>query len=294
MTFLDKSLVSLIAFCVLSCGPMIKPMVYRVGDQTAVVAASLPGTPEEIKTIVGHSHLRTQAIAPKNFGFLPQEHFEKDNLAFQDPSGDRRNNPEMERYLALSPELRKDDLYLDNMGDFFWKSEYHVLGIAVPFTCSFVLHLEPDGPERTRVDVLEFQPRIKVGWEFASHAFAHGPPGFVDSYRIVPPTTRDRVELLEQIQSTIPADPNDRAALLERIQHSPPRTEADDIPPAVNAGVKLCKAKIGELSDHSESPESISGWGKQFKACMKKQGFDVVPVTPDGKRWMLDNWEDLD
>ncbi len=124
----------------------------------------------------------------------------KDDASARDPSADNLNNPEVERYLALPSERRREDIFLENLGASFWISEYVVDGKPAPFSCSFILHLEPDGDQRTRVVVLEYQPRVDVGSkiDLTHHGFV-----LVPDLQIVPPTTRDRVEVLERVQNVI-------------------------------------------------------------------------------------------
>jgi hypothetical protein len=66
------------------------------------------------------------------------------------------------------------------------------------FDCSFIVHLQEDGPGKTRVEVLEFNPRVRFG---VIPGIGHGGvPGLVPNTRLVPPTTSDRVEMLGRIQ----------------------------------------------------------------------------------------------
>ena len=117
-----------------------------------------------------------------------------------------RDDPAMARYLALPPERRKDDLFLYHPLDVFWPSEYRAGGRPAPFTCHFILHLEPDGPGRTRLEVLEFAPLVNAGRKLAPEAHGVG-LGRVDDLRPVPPTTRDRIELLERIRGAVERPP---------------------------------------------------------------------------------------
>lgn len=113
-----------------------------------------------------------------------------------------RDDPAMTRYLSLPAERRKDDLFLYHSLDVFWPSEYWVGGKPAPFTCHFVLHLEPDGPGRTKLEVLEYEPLAYAGRKLApeAHGIGFGPK---DDLRRVAPTTRDRVELLERIRQAV-------------------------------------------------------------------------------------------
>lgn len=109
-----------------------------------------------------------------------------------------KDDPAMDRYLRLPSEARKHDVYLFGGGN-LWYSEYTAKGEPLPFNCNFIIHLQEDGPGRTRVEVLEFQPRVLFGKRFE---IGHGGAiGFVTDAVLVPPTTRDRVEMLERIQT---------------------------------------------------------------------------------------------
>src|SRR5205823_2033208 len=107
-----------------------------------------------------------------------------------------KDDPAMDRYLRLPPEARSNDLELGGGAE--WYSEYTANGKPVPFSCGFIIHLQELGPEQTRVEVLEVDPRIRFGETFV---VGHGEAGFVPDSKLVPPTTRDRVEMLERIQT---------------------------------------------------------------------------------------------
>jgi hypothetical protein len=108
-----------------------------------------------------------------------------------------RDDPAMERYLHLSSDARKNDISLINVGS-EWFSEYTANSKPVPFTCGFIIHLQEDGPAQTRVEVLEYDPRVRFGKVFV---VGHAEAGFVRDAKLVPPTTRDRVEMLVRIQT---------------------------------------------------------------------------------------------
>lgn len=112
------------------------------------------------------------------------------------------DDPAMDRYLALDPSRRADDLYLYQPVARRWTSEYRTRGEPVEFSCQFVLHLEPVGEDRTRIEVIEFQPQVWAGkkWAFTAHGVGFGK---VSDIRRVPPTTRDRVKLLERITAAL-------------------------------------------------------------------------------------------
>ena len=94
----NGNLILLGAICVLSCGAKVERIE---GVENAVVAASLPASVAEVQAIL-RSSLTKEGVA-KDFIFSPADklYLWKDNLSVEDPSGDNRNNPEMEQYLAL-------------------------------------------------------------------------------------------------------------------------------------------------------------------------------------------------
>ncbi|HEV2844276.1 MAG TPA: hypothetical protein VG477_05475, partial [Thermoanaerobaculia bacterium] len=132
---------------------------------------------------------------PPGYGFIP---LPEDALIRANTVDD----PAIRRYLELPLERRKHDLFLYRPLDVFWFSEYQVRGKPAPFTCHFILHLEPDGPGRTRLEVLEYRPMVKAGRKFGLVPHSVG-PGSMSDLRLVPPTTRDRVELLERIRKAL-------------------------------------------------------------------------------------------
>jgi hypothetical protein len=109
-------------------------------------------------------------------------------------------DPELRAYVALPASARSKDVYLVEVtGDYYWLSEYRYGGRAVPFRCAFIVHLEPAGAGRTRVEVLEYLPEVwageKLGW--SGHG---GPiPGFYHDIRVVAPTTMDRAAILREL-----------------------------------------------------------------------------------------------
>lgn len=108
-----------------------------------------------------------------------------------------KDDPAMDRYLRLPSEARKDDVYLFGGGT-HWYSEYAANDKPVPFNCNFIVHLQEDGPGQTRVEVLEFNPRVRFGKVLRR---VHVGFGYVVNTILVSPTTRDRVEMLERIQT---------------------------------------------------------------------------------------------
>jgi len=105
-------------------------------------------------------------------------------------------NKELKDYLALPVTQRQDDVYLKNLDDTYWSSEYFSKGEPVKFQCAFLIHLEPQGDGKTKIEVLEHQPIVNLG-----KAYMFGRHGWDYYYDIRPvePTVSDRAELLKQI-----------------------------------------------------------------------------------------------
>lgn len=113
-----------------------------------------------------------------------------------------RRDPDLRRYSALPNEARSRDLYLyEPSGDYYWYSEFSVGGKPVKFHCAFIIHLEARGASRTRIEVLEYLPMVWTGEVF--DLLGHAGPGFYHDIREVPPTARDRTELLELIKLSV-------------------------------------------------------------------------------------------
>jgi hypothetical protein len=114
-------------------------------------------------------------------------------------------DPALQRYCALASGAKKRDFYLyEPSGDFYWRSEYFCDGAPAKFRCAFIIHLEPFGPGRTQVQVIEYLPIIWVGSAWCM--LGHSGPGFYYDIRFdLEPTAIDRAELLELIQKAVSA-----------------------------------------------------------------------------------------
>jgi hypothetical protein len=125
-----------------------------------------------------------------------------------------RYDPALRGYSAMDVGAKKRDFYLyEPSGDFYWPSEYFCDGAPAKFRCAFIIHLEPLGPDRTRVQVIEYLPMIWVGQ--AWYTLGHSGPGFYDDIRFdLEPTRIDRTELLELIEQAVaaPAGPGKTTA----------------------------------------------------------------------------------
>jgi hypothetical protein len=109
-------------------------------------------------------------------------------------------NPPLRRYLAIDPGRRNQDLLLYRSAEHYWPSIYFDRGNAVPFGCSFLLHLEPAGSGATRVTAFEYQPVVRAGSRFG---IGHGDIGRYATIRPVAPTAHDVQALLAFIAASV-------------------------------------------------------------------------------------------
>ncbi len=111
---------------------------------------------------------------------------------------------ELRTYAALPASARRLDFYLSEpTGDYYWPSEYSYRAQPAQFRASFIVHLEPQQPAGTKIEVLEYGPTIWVGEKFGWSAHTGPVPGFFHDIRVVAPTTADRKEVLKKIQQAV-------------------------------------------------------------------------------------------
>jgi len=105
-----------------------------------------------------------------------------------------RDNPALERYSRLEKEARELDFYVRApFKD--WPSEYLVDDERARFNTDFLIHLSPIDDETTRIEVIEYSPKVTLGRDFRLCG-RHLVPHFTRDRRPVPPTTKDREEML--------------------------------------------------------------------------------------------------
>lgn len=109
----------------------------------------------------------------------------------------------LQGYSAMDAGAKRHDFYLyEPSGDHYWHSEYFCDSEPAKFRCAFIIHLEPLGPDQTRVQVIEYLPMIWVGRAWST--LGHSGPGFYDDIRFgLEPTKIDRVELLTVIKEAV-------------------------------------------------------------------------------------------
>jgi hypothetical protein len=113
---------------------------------------------------------------------------------------DRGADDFVKRYVQIPAELRNQDLYLyEPSGDYFWDSEYFYKDQPAKFRCSFLIHIEPAGDAKTKLEIFEYQPTIWAGEYFGMSA--HGVlPTMLHDIRPAQATTTDRQEVLLMIE----------------------------------------------------------------------------------------------
>jgi len=111
-----------------------------------------------------------------------------------------RDNAALQRYAALPLEKRAQDIYLWSPDLPYWYSEYTYDEKPLLFHSFFIVHLAAVDASHTRVEIVEHQPRVKMGEGL--NVDAHGVVGHFH-IREVAPTTGDREFLLSCLEQFI-------------------------------------------------------------------------------------------
>ena len=109
----------------------------------------------------------------------------------------KAGNLALARYAENDDEVWKRDFFIRTPYG-YWYSEYAKGGKPLPFRTDFLIHLEPIDEYSTRVGVIEYGPRIKVGTSVRLCG-RHLAPETSDDTQPVAPTTRDRREMLDLV-----------------------------------------------------------------------------------------------
>lgn len=109
-------------------------------------------------------------------------------------------NKHLTDYVRLTEEDRKYDVYLCYFGTEYWYSEYYWDNKPAKFQCNFIVHLEPDGNNRTKIRIYQYQPQVWVGTKFG---WQHYGLGSSNDTRWVEPTVQDSLELLALIREKL-------------------------------------------------------------------------------------------
>jgi hypothetical protein len=207
---------------VIAAYPRFKKIEKR-GPAPQSVATVLPGDLDAVATSIGDTFNNwREFIGPNRIGSYqnrfppdsPWSHFflfhKNDPQYPLFPSDDeilldRGVDSFVKRYVSIPPQLRGQDLYLDEpSGDYYWKSEYFYKGQPAKFRCSFLIHLEPAEASGTKVEIFEYQPTIWVGEYFGFSA--HAPlPTTLHDIRPAEETSSDRKAILRIIQGAPPS-----------------------------------------------------------------------------------------
>jgi hypothetical protein len=107
------------------------------------------------------------------------------------------DNAALQRYAALPPEARAQDVYLWSPDVPYWHSEYTLHGKPLPFRTYFIMHLTPVDESHTTVEVIEDQPVVRMGQKLSVDE--HGTVHHFD-VREVEPTTSDREFLVSCVR----------------------------------------------------------------------------------------------
>jgi hypothetical protein len=105
----------------------------------------------------------------------------------------------LDPYKGISAAQRDQDLLIEEpTGDLYWRSEYETATGPAKFRCGFIIHFEQQRPLSTEVQVYEKVPEVWVGerWDFLREGIGFGR---VHDIRMVEPTVKDRVDLLNTL-----------------------------------------------------------------------------------------------
>jgi hypothetical protein len=223
-----RKLAALAAIALMLAGAtlVIYPWTKRIERRSAVPAFSdsaiVPNGVEQVAAAIietfndGH---RLGFSSPRKFSAADKFHYfflwNRADQIFPDDlqvSLHTRYDPALRRYSAMDPGAKKRDFYLyEPTGDHYWYSEYFCDGAPAKFRCAFIIHLEPLGPDRTRVQVLEYLQMIWVGQAWST--LGHSGPGFYDDIRFdLEPTMIDRAELRALVERAVAAPGDVRKA----------------------------------------------------------------------------------
>ena len=213
--------VAVISLMLAGAAVVILPFTKRIERRSAVPgfsdSAVVPGGVDQVAAAIvgtfndGH---RLGFSAPRKFSATDKFHYfflwGRADRIFPDDlqlSMHTRYDPAIRGYSAMDAGAKKRDFYLyEPSGDYYWHSEYFCDGAPAKFRCAFIIHLEPLGPDRTKVQVIEYLPIIWVGQAWST--LGHAGPGFYDDIRFdLEPTRIDRAQLLALIEqaAAVPA-----------------------------------------------------------------------------------------
>ena len=110
------------------------------------------------------------------------------------------DNPALVKYAELPRHARSNDIYLWSPDVPFWFSEHEKEGKKLPFRSYFIVHLTAKGDSKTRVEVIQDSPVVRIAGKPSLNE--HGT--MLDyELRPVAPTISDREYLLSCIKQFI-------------------------------------------------------------------------------------------
>jgi hypothetical protein len=199
-------------FVVALLAPHFKKVELRTASRPAVVQISVP---RPIQTVTAKLKALFNSDADLNRGARKQpkgdwlDHFYlypyghplfPDDYQIQHWS---KTDPYLRPYAAIPPDRRQHDFYLyEPTGDYYWFSDYYYRDAPAQFRCAFIIHLEPAAEHGTKIAVFEYLPTIWVGERFGFSAHGLG-PALLHDIRFVQSTSRDRIQLLDQIRAAV-------------------------------------------------------------------------------------------
>jgi len=107
------------------------------------------------------------------------------------------DNRALERYAGLDDEGRRLDFFVRGPSK-AWPSEYLKNGKPADFNTDFIVHLSSVDDGATRIEVIQYAPRVTVGRGFELFG-RQVLPELTRDRRAVAPTTKDREEMLELV-----------------------------------------------------------------------------------------------
>ncbi len=112
-----------------------------------------------------------------------------------------KNNPGLTRYAKRPTADRIRDLYVTTVSH-VWHTEYMRGGETADFSTNFLIQIDPLSGERTRVEIIEYEPYILGPWRGRACG-RHLVPEIWREKIPVEPTTRDRQQVLDVVMQVI-------------------------------------------------------------------------------------------
>lgn len=205
-------LITAIIFLSLSCNACGQGIERRSTVKAERIQETVDGNVEAVKSKIvaifkAKYETRVEHQGDIYTGFFPStkdssESFFPDDLLLKAWIRENKQlgHKDLIEYLKLSEQLKKADVYLLNFGNRYWYSEYYWNNKPVKFQSNFIIHLEPEGTNQTKIQVFQYQPQIWIGKKFG---MGHAGPAYTNDTRWVEPTAKDSLELLFFIKDNV-------------------------------------------------------------------------------------------